>query len=219
MGSTAWRFQAWLEVIQSQLLAQNGLNFQKFRITTKNIGILFNWIKFYKCGFKDISLLFLFFLFFYQRRRKTVDLKNVLTSFDEQHRILLPVFLFKKYWSGTGKGVKWSLVKVLFNVRLKVLSVFQIKDSIVRSVSNIQVNNLQSLTQVTSVIARATLEPSEVTFDTQVFTALKGLIVSIIWLSQRKGVAEYYSNVWRSSTVRLLKTIFHLSFRILLCKP
>ena len=69
---------------------------------------------------------------------------------------------------------------MLFNVRLKVLSVFQIKDSIVRSVSNIQVNNLQSLTQVTSVIARATLEPSEVTFDTQVFTSLKGLIVSII---------------------------------------
>ena len=69
---------------------------------------------------------------------------------------------------------------MLFNVRLKVLSVFQIKDSIVRIVSNIQVKNLQSLTQVTSVIARATLEPSEVTFDTQVFTALKGLIVSII---------------------------------------
>ena len=30
------------------------------------------------------------------------------------------------------------------------------------------VRNLQSLTQVTSVIARATLEPNEVTFDTQV---------------------------------------------------
>ena len=61
---------------------------------------------------------------------------------------------------------------MLFNVTLKGLLVFQIKDSIVRSVSNIQVNNLQSLTQVTSVIARATLEPSEVTFDTQVCTAL-----------------------------------------------
>ena len=44
----------------------------------------------------------------------------------------------------------------------------QIKDSIVKTVSEIQVGNLQSLTQVTSVIARATLEPSEVTFDTQV---------------------------------------------------
>ena len=61
---------------------------------------------------------------------------------------------------------------MLFNVTLIGLLVFQIKDSIVRSVSNIQVNNLQSLTQVTSVIARATLEPSEVTFDTQVSTAL-----------------------------------------------
>ena len=37
-----------------------------------------------------------------------------------------------------------------------------------KTVSEIQVGNLQSLTQVTSVIARATLEPSEVTFDTQV---------------------------------------------------
>ena len=44
----------------------------------------------------------------------------------------------------------------------------QIKDSVVKTVSEIQVGNLQSLTQVTSVIARATLEPSEVTFDTQV---------------------------------------------------
>ena len=44
----------------------------------------------------------------------------------------------------------------------------QIKDSLVKTVSEIQVGNLQSLTQVTSVIARATLEPSEVTFDTQV---------------------------------------------------
>ena len=44
----------------------------------------------------------------------------------------------------------------------------QIKDSVVKTVSEIQVGNLQSLTLVTSVIARATLEPSEVTFDTQV---------------------------------------------------
>ena len=44
----------------------------------------------------------------------------------------------------------------------------QIKDSVLKTVSEIQVGNLQSLTQVTSVIARATLEPSEVTFDTQV---------------------------------------------------
>ena len=44
----------------------------------------------------------------------------------------------------------------------------QIKDSVVKTVSEIQVGNLQSLIQVTSVIARATLEPSEVTFDTQV---------------------------------------------------
>ena len=44
----------------------------------------------------------------------------------------------------------------------------QIKDSVVKTVSEIQVGNLQSLTQVTSIIARATLEPSEVTFDTQV---------------------------------------------------
>ena len=44
----------------------------------------------------------------------------------------------------------------------------QIKDSVMKTVSEIQVGNLQSLTQVTSVIARATLEPSEVTFDTQV---------------------------------------------------
>ncbi|XP_022809688.1 uncharacterized protein LOC111346681 [Stylophora pistillata] len=36
-----------------------------------------------------------------------------------------------------------------------------------KSVSSIEVSNLQSLTQVTSVIARATLEPSEVTSDTQ----------------------------------------------------
>ncbi|KAJ7340518.1 hypothetical protein OS493_003270 [Desmophyllum pertusum] len=42
-----------------------------------------------------------------------------------------------------------------------------IKDSIVKSISGIEVRNLQSLTQVTSVIARATLEPNEVTFDTQ----------------------------------------------------
>lgn len=44
----------------------------------------------------------------------------------------------------------------------------QIKDSVVKTVSEIQVGNLQSLIQVTSIIARATLEPSEVTFDTQV---------------------------------------------------
>ena len=35
--------------------------------------------------------------------------------------------------------------------------------------SGVKAENLQSLTQVTSVIARATLEPSEVTVDTQVF--------------------------------------------------
>ena len=44
----------------------------------------------------------------------------------------------------------------------------QIKDSVVKTVSEIQVGNLPSLIQVTSIIARATLEPSEVTFDTQV---------------------------------------------------
>lgn len=44
----------------------------------------------------------------------------------------------------------------------------QIITSVVKEVSGVEAGNLQSLTQVTSVIARATLEPSEVTFDTQV---------------------------------------------------
>ena len=60
--------------------------------------------------------------------------------------------------------------KIFFKLKKieSVISFLQIKDSIVKSVSDIEVRNLQSLTQVTSVIARATLEPSEVTFDTQV---------------------------------------------------
>lgn len=60
-------------------------------------------------------------------------------------------------------ALKYSLKKIE-----PVISFLQIKDSVVKSVSDIEVRNLQSLTQVTSVIARATLEPSEVTFDTQV---------------------------------------------------
>ena len=42
------------------------------------------------------------------------------------------------------------------------------KSFIVEEVSNLEVGNLQALTQVTSVIARATLEPEQVTVDTQV---------------------------------------------------
>ena len=58
--------------------------------------------------------------------------------------------------------------RMLFKKTEPVISFLQIKDSVVKSVSAIEVRNLQSLTQVTSVIAQATLEPSEVTFDTQV---------------------------------------------------
>ena len=46
----------------------------------------------------------------------------------------------------------------------------QIKSSIVKEVSTVKVGNLQSLTQVTSVIGRATLEPEQVTVETQVGT-------------------------------------------------
>ena len=59
-------------------------------------------------------------------------------------------------------------LKILFKNTEPVIPFLQIKDSIVKSLSDIEVRNLQSLTQVTSVIARATLEPSEVTLDTQV---------------------------------------------------
>ncbi|XP_068672930.1 polycystin-1-like protein 2 [Montipora foliosa] len=43
----------------------------------------------------------------------------------------------------------------------------EIKSSIVKEVSTVEVGNLQSLTQVTSVIGRATLEPEQVTVETQ----------------------------------------------------
>ena len=71
----------------------------------------------------------------------------------------------------TKKYVLEGHLNMLFSFIRKIEPVIlflQIKDSVVKSVSNIEVRNLQSLTQVTSVIARATLEPSEVTFDTQV---------------------------------------------------
>ena len=42
------------------------------------------------------------------------------------------------------------------------------KSFIVKAASKLEVGNLQALTQVTSVIARAILEPEQVTVDTQV---------------------------------------------------
>lgn len=42
-----------------------------------------------------------------------------------------------------------------------------------KQVSNVEVNNLHTLTQVTSVIARATLETNEVTVETQVMCAAR----------------------------------------------
>lgn len=62
---------------------------------------------------------------------------------------------------------------------------FQIKDSIVEQVSTVKVSDLQALTQVSSVIARATLEPSEVTVESQVICAARA----------RVKIIFYYANV------------------------
>ncbi|XP_044184688.1 polycystic kidney disease protein 1-like 2 [Acropora millepora] len=60
----------------------------------------------------------------------------------------------------------------------------KIKSFIVKAVSNVEVGNLQALTQVTSVIARATLEPEQVTVDTQAI-ALQSLS-SLTFLFRKK---------------------------------
>ena len=61
------------------------------------------------------------------------------------------------------------------------------KSFIVEEVSNLEVGNLQALTQVTSVIARATLEPEQVTVDTQVAicgnTSRSSVICCVVTLS------------------------------------
>ncbi|KAK2571916.1 Polycystin-2 [Acropora cervicornis] len=66
-----------------------------------------------------------------------------------------------------------------------------IKSFIVEEVSNVEVGNLQALTQVTSVIARATLEPDQVTVDTQAI-ALQSLS-SLTSLFRNKTREDYAS--------------------------
>lgn len=74
---------------------------------------------------------------------------------------------------GAFRRIRFALSHdIISSTELPVNPFLQIKDSIVKSISGIEVRNLQSLTQVTSVIARATLEPNEVTFDTQVCMTL-----------------------------------------------
>jgi len=67
----------------------------------------------------------------------------------------------------------------------------EIKSFIVKEVSNVEVGNLQALTQVTSVIARATLEPDQVTVDTQDI-ALRSLS-SLTSLLRNKTREDYSS--------------------------
>ncbi|XP_015778540.1 PREDICTED: uncharacterized protein LOC107356405 [Acropora digitifera] len=67
----------------------------------------------------------------------------------------------------------------------------EIKSFIVKQVSNVKVGNLQALTQVTSVIARATLEPEQVTVDTQAI-ALQSLS-SLTSLLRNKTKDDYSS--------------------------
>ena len=61
-----------------------------------------------------------------------------------------------------------NFVLLLLCYSVLFCALLQIKDSIVQQISNVKVNNLYTLTQVTSVIARVTLEPNEVTAETQV---------------------------------------------------
>ena len=75
----------------------------------------------------------------------------------------------------TRPGCLWIHIKIIYNLNLDIFFSFfsfsrQIKSFIVKEVSSVEVGNLQALTQVTSVIARATLEPEQVTVDTQVGT-------------------------------------------------
>ncbi|XP_044184816.1 polycystic kidney disease protein 1-like 2 [Acropora millepora] len=67
----------------------------------------------------------------------------------------------------------------------------KIKSFIVKAVSSVEVGNLQALTQVTSVIARATLEPDQVTVDTQAI-ALQSLS-SLTSLLRKKTREDYAS--------------------------
>lgn len=62
-----------------------------------------------------------------------------------------------------------TIITIAVSLHLNFSLLLQIKSSIVKEVSTVNAGNLQTLTQVTSVIARATLEPSQVTFDTQVW--------------------------------------------------